>query len=302
VNTHLASRWSGTGLLLLALGFAPACIDRTGVSEDDGQATSTDHATASDASSRDAERVPDAKSEAGPAADADASDAAAPVVASRVELRSAGEYVLLAKSGISTIPTSSVTGLVGVSPVTASYVVGFSLETEPLNRFAISSQVRGKIFSSTNACPIPAELTKAVRDMEHAFVSAAELPPDTTDLGAGDVGGMTLAPGIYHWSEDLQITSDITLEGGAKDVWVFQVAKKLMLDGGAHVVLTGGALPKNVVWQVAGNVELGDATEFKGILLSRSVISVGAGASVEGRLLSHMDIRLDNSVVTEPAP
>lgn len=305
--THPASRWSATGLLLLVIGFAPACIDRTGLSDDELRGTSTAHATASDASPNDASpsdagSAPDPSTEAGPAREVDASDSAAWSVAPRVELGSAEEYVLLAKSGISTVPTSSITGLVAVSPVTSKYVVGFSLTTEPSNMFAISSQVRGKIFSSTNACPIPEKLTMAVRDMEHACRSAAALAPDTTDLGRGDVGGMTLTPGVYQWSTNLQIPSDLTLEGSAMDGWVFQVAKNLMVDEGAHIVLTGGALPKNVVWQVAGRVELGDATDFKGTLLSKGTISVGAGASVEGRLLAQMDIRLDQSVVTEPAP
>jgi hypothetical protein len=124
---------------------------------------------------------------------------------------------------------------------------------------------------------------------------------DVTELGAGNIGGMTLAPGVYKWTSSLQVPTDVTLSGAAQDVWIFQIAKDLVLSSAAKVVLAGGALPKNVFWQVSGLVDLGTTAHCEGIILTHTAVTLKTGASVHGRLLAQTAVALDGNVVLEPA-
>src|SRR5882672_4681065 len=90
-----------------------------------------------------------------------------------VNLGAAGSYAILAKSGISTVPTSAITGNLGVSPAPASYITGFSLTADATNVFATAPQVTGKVYASDYSVPTPSNLTTAVGDMERAFTDAA---------------------------------------------------------------------------------------------------------------------------------
>ena len=218
-----------------------------------------------------------------------------------VDLGTAGNFVILAKSGISTVPTSAVTGDIAVSPAAASYITGFSLTADSTNTFATSPQVTGKIYAADYADPTPSQLTTAVSDMELAFTDAAGRAPDVTELGEGNVGGMTLESGVYKWGTGLLIPTDLTLDGDATQVWIFQIAQDLTVSSGVNVTLTGGAVPENVFWQVAGFVELGTTAHLEGIVITQTAIEVRTGASVNGRLLAQTAVELDSSVVVEPA-
>ena len=218
-----------------------------------------------------------------------------------VDLGTAGDFVILAKSGISTVPTSAVTGDLGVSPAAASYITGFSLTADSTNTFATSPQVTGRIYAADYADPTPSELTTAVSDMELAFTDAAGRAPDVNELGEGDVGGMTLLGGVYKWGTGLLIPTDLVLDGDATDVWIFQIAQDLTVSSGVNITLTGGALPENVFWQVAGFVELSTTAHLEGVVLTQTAIDVRTGASVNGRLLAQTAVDLDSSVVVEPA-
>ncbi|HEX7477205.1 MAG TPA: ice-binding family protein [Polyangiales bacterium] len=219
-----------------------------------------------------------------------------------VELGSAGDYAILAKSGISSVPTSAVTGNIGVSPAAASYITGFSLSADATKVFSTSVQVTGKVYAANYAVPTPSKLTTAVSDMQLAFTAAAGRAPSVTELGAGNIGGKTLAPGVYKWGTGLLIPTNVTLNGSATDVWIFQIAKDLTVSNGTKVVLGGGALPKNVFWQVAGKVAVGTTAHFEGIVLCQTSIALRTGASINGRLLAQTAVSLDASTVTQPAP
>ena len=110
-----------------------------------------------------------------------------------VDLGAANDFVILAKTGISTVPGSSITGDIGVSPAAATYITGFSLSADATNVFAASTQVVGQVFASDYEPPTPSNMTAAISDMETAFSDAAGRAPDVTELGAGDIGGMSLA-------------------------------------------------------------------------------------------------------------
>jgi hypothetical protein len=221
---------------------------------------------------------------------------------SAVPLGSAGTFVVLAKSGISTVPTSVITGDLGLSPAAATFVTGFSLIADATNTFATSPQVTGKVYASDSTSPTPSNLTTAVGDMELAFTTAAGRPASTTELGAGNIGGMTLTAGVYKWGSGLLIPTNVTLSGTANDVWIFQVAQDLTMSSGARVVLSGGALAKNIYWQVAGRVELNTTAHAEGVILSQTAITLATGASVNGRLLAQTAVNLDSATVAQPAP
>jgi len=218
-----------------------------------------------------------------------------------VELGAAENYVVLAKTGVSTVPTSAVTGNVGVSPAAASYITGFSLTADATNAFSTSPQVTGKVYAADYASPTPSNMTTAVGDMERAFTDAAGRAAGVTELGAGDIGGMTLAPGVYKWGTGLLIPTDVTLRGDATGVWVFQIAQSLTMSSAASVVLAGGALPKNVFWQVSGKVELGTTAHFEGVVLTRTSVTLRTGASINGRLYAQTAVNIDGSTLVEPA-
>jgi len=221
---------------------------------------------------------------------------------SPVDLGLAGDYVILAKTAISTVPTSAVTGNLGVSPAAASYITGFSLTADSTNVFSTSPQVTGKVYAADYASPTPSNMTTAVSDMELAFSDAAGRAADVTELGAGNIGGMTLEPGVYKWGTGLLIPTDVTLTGGATAVWIFQVAQDLTMSSATSIVLSGGALAKNVFWQVSGQVSLGTTAHFEGVVLTQTSITLETGASINGRLLAQTAVNLDGSALVEPGP
>jgi hypothetical protein len=157
------------------------------------------------------------------------------------------------------------------------------------------------VYAADYTPPTPSNLTTAVGDMQLAFTDAAGRAPGVTELGAGNIGGMTLAPGVYKWSTGLLIPTDVTLAGHATDVWIFQIAQGLTMGSAAKILLAGGALPRNVFWQVAGLVDLGTTAHFEGIVLTQTSVTLRTGASINGRLLSQTAINIDASAVVEPA-
>lgn len=220
-----------------------------------------------------------------------------------VVLRTAGDFVILAKSGIDTVPDSVVTGDIGVSPIDSTAITGFSLVLDASTTFSASAQVTGMVFAADYTSPTPANMTTAISDMETAYTDAAGRPtPDFTELGAGDISGLTLVPGLYKWGTGVLISADVTLSGGPNDVWIFQIAEGITQASATSIILSGGALPKNVFWQVFGAVALDPAAHFEGIILSQTEITLATGASMNGRLLSQTAVTLDQSTVTQPAP
>lgn len=217
-----------------------------------------------------------------------------------VNLGSAGQFAILAKSGVSTVPASAVTGDIGVSPAAATFITGFSLSVDATNAFATSAQVTGKLYSADYAPPTPSKMTVAISDMELAYIDAAGRAADVTELGAGNIGGLTVEPGVYKWGTGLLIPTDVTLAGSATDVWIFQIGQGLTVSNATQVKLTGGAVAKNVFWQVAGSVEIGTTAHFEGIVLSQTAITLQTGASITGRLLAQTAVDIDASIVLQP--
>jgi hypothetical protein len=217
-----------------------------------------------------------------------------------VKLRMAGNYAILAQSGISNVPTSAITGNLGISPAAASSITGFALTKA--GKFWTTPEVIGGVFAADNDPPTPNNLTTAVANMLTAYTDAAGRPtPDFTNLGAGAIGGLTLLPGLYNWASSVTVPADVTLAGAANDVWIFQVTGDLKVSAAKAMTLSGGAQAKNIFWQVAGLVELGTTSHAEGIVLCKSAITLGTGASINGRLLAQTAVNIASSTVTQPA-
>ena len=210
-----------------------------------------------------------------------------------VDLGTAGNYVLLSKAGISATGTTKITGDIATSPIAASAVTGFGLVLDKLGAFSRSTLVIGNVYAANYAVPTPSVLTTAVNDMQTAYTNAAGRTAGVTELGAGNIGGLTLAPGVYKWSSNVTIPTNVTLSGGKNDVWVFQIAGTLSISSAKQVILQGGAQAKNVFWQVAGPTTLGTNSTFNGTILDKTNIALQTGAVLNGRALAQTAITLD---------
>ncbi len=223
-----------------------------------------------------------------------------------VSLGTAANYAILAKTGVSTIPSSVVTGNVGVSPAARTALTGWSLVSEPTDTYFTSAQVAapGKLYAADNVGgTTSSDLGIAVLDMETAYTDAAgrtATSAGTTDVGTGTLTNLTLAPGTYEWGSAVNIPTDLTFNGTATDTWILKVAGTLDMAAAKNVILSGGALSKNILWQVSGAVTVGANTHFEGIILGQTSITFGNLSSITGRLLSQTAVILDATTVTHP--
>ena len=216
-----------------------------------------------------------------------------------VNLRSADDFVILAKTGISTTGTTSIVGDVGISPAAASFITGFGLVYASGATYSTSSLVTGHVYAPDYTAPTPTKMTTAVSDMETAYTDAAgRTNPDQTELGAGDITSMTLAPGLYKWGTGVIVSAaGVTLSGAANDVWIFQIAQNLEVADGAHITLSGGAVAANVFWQVAGQATIGTTAAMQGIILCQTAIVLNTGATLTGMALAQSAVSLDANTV-----
>ncbi len=229
----------------------------------------------------------------------------APVnLGSSTDLTAAAAYVILAKTEITNVTGSSITGgNLGLSPAAATFVTGFALMPDPSNVYSTSASVvaPAKIYAADYAVPTPTNLTTAVLAMQAAYTDAASrTSPDHLNLASGNLSGLTLAPGLYKWGSSVTIPGDVTLSGAANDVWIFQISDDVDLSAATSVLLAGGAQAKNVFWQVAGQVTIHATAHFEGIILSKTQVTLQTTASFHGRVFAQTMVALDNNAVTAP--
>lgn len=224
-----------------------------------------------------------------------------PVGPARVLLGTAGNFAILAKTAVSTVPPSVITGDVAVSPAATSFLTGFSL-TMVGTTSATSPQVTGSLYGADMTTPTSSALTTAVLDMQTAYTDAAGRPtPDYLNLGGGNIAGRTLTGGLYKWGTSVTMPGDIAISGGANDVWIFQVTGDLVVSANTRVILEGGAQAKNIFWQVSGQVVLNAGARFEGNILSQTAITMRTGATLNGRALAQTMVALDAATVLKPA-
>jgi hypothetical protein len=232
--------------------------------------------------------------------------AVAPLGPAAPNLASAAGFAVIGKTLIDSTPgASSITGDLAMSPAAATFITGFALVADASNIFSTSSQVvTGSKVYAADYVNGTTHADLAVFDMMAAYTSTANAasPTPTVGLGGGTLGGNTLVPGIYNWGTGLSVATSITLNGGANDVWIFQVGTNMTVASAQSILLTGGAQAKNVFWQVAGNVVLDTTSHMEGTILCQTYIHALTGATVNGRLLAQTEVTLDHVTVIVPAP
>ena len=212
-----------------------------------------------------------------------------------VNLGIAGNFAILSKTGITDVYKSTITGDIGSSPITGAAIL------------VRCTEVVGTIYTVDAAGPLPCSVTNATRlttaigDMQTAYTDAAgRTNPDFLNLGAGNIGGKTLTPGLYKWTSALNIPTDITISGSPTDVFIFQVAGTLKLSSAVRMTLTGGVQAKNIFWVVSDAVTCGTTSHFEGNILGMTGINLQTGATINGRMLAQTAVTLQMNSVTKP--
>jgi len=218
-----------------------------------------------------------------------------------VGLGTAGSFAVLAGTGISDVPTSSITGDVGLDPHPGSDITGLTC-----------AEVHGKIYTNNAAGPAcrtinAGLLTTAKNDLSNAYTDAAgRIVPPLNVLGAADnqLGGQTLVAGVYRFGHatTANLTGTLTLSGSAGAVWIFQATSDLVFASSSSVHFTGGASACNVFWQVGSSATLGTSSSISGTILALTSITANHGSSINGRLLAENGlVSLDTNTVTRSA-
>jgi hypothetical protein len=207
----------------------------------------------------------------------------------QVKLASAANFAILAGSAVSNTGPTIINGDLGVSPGSAT------------NGFP-----PGKVNGVQHLDPDPV-VRQAKLDLTIAFLDASNRSTNVIIVPSGELGGSTLAPGLYKSGiSSFAITSvDLTLDAGgdANAVWIFQMSSTLTVGNARKVILAGGAQPSNIFWAVGSSATIGTTAAFKGNILAQASITLQTGARLDGRALTQTAaVTLDSNVVTVPGP
>ena len=206
----------------------------------------------------------------------------ATAVQALVPLGSAAPFGVLAATTATTIPTTTINGDLGVS--TGNTVSGAPIVNGTLH------------LGDPIAAQAQLDLTTAYNDAAGRTVAAITV--------AGNLGGQTLAPGLYKSASSLEISSgDLTLDaqGDPNAVWIFQMGSTLVTTVGRQVILTGGAQAARIFWQVGSSATIGGSSVFKGTILADQSITMNTSATLDGRTLARNGaVALDANTITVP--
>jgi len=206
-----------------------------------------------------------------------------------VSLGTAASFEVLAGSGVSNTGATVVTGDLGVSPGTAVTGINGIAPGGP-------GTVSGTIYTGATSAAGTAQ-----GDLTTAYNNAQGLTlcPITV---SGDLGGLTLTPGLYKSTSSLSITGTLTLDaqGNANAVFIFQIASTLTTASGSQIVLINNALSKNIFWAVGSSATLGTNSVFKGTIMAYASITITTGAQLDGRALARVAaVTMDTNTVKQ---
>ena len=206
-----------------------------------------------------------------------------------VNLQTAAPFAVLSGTGVTDVPTSVITGNVGVSPATGASITGLTCAEVSGTIYDNNGGYSGGGGGST-ACLVtnPNLITSAKNDLTTAYTDAAGRTPTTTYSPIYDLGGSTLTSGVYNDPSSFAITGTLTLDaqGNANAVFIFQAGSTLTTASSSKVVLTNGAQACNVYWQVGSSATLGTSTTLIGNVLALTSITDNGSSTVNGRLLA----------------
>ena len=200
-----------------------------------------------------------------------------------VGLGTATTFAVLAATTVTNTGATVVSGDLGLSPGTA--VTGFP---------------PGLVINGTKHIA-DATALQAQSDLKTAYLDAAGRTPATTE--SSDLGGQTLAPGVYKATSGLALTGTVTLNANndPNAVFIFQAGSTLITASNSTVALTGGAQACNVFWQVGSSATLGTGTNFSGTVMALASVSLQTGTRVAGRILARTaQVSLDTNTITVP--
>jgi len=217
---------------------------------------------------------------------------------SGVNLGTAGDFAILSKAGVTTTGVTSVTGDMGTSPIASTAITGFGLTMDSTVTFSTSASVEGNIYAASYTSPTPSKMTTAISDMETAYLDAAgRTNPDHMDLDGGNLEGKTLEAGLYKWGTNVYFANSLTFDGSSTDIWILQIAQNLVVGNGARVTLSGGALWKNIYWQVCEAAEFGTTSHVEGVFIVKEAITFKTGSSLNGAALAQTAVTLDAATI-----
>jgi hypothetical protein len=191
-------------------------------------------------------------------------------VQATVPMAGASTLAILAGSAISNTGATRITGDLALSPGTS--VGGF-----PPGILVGTQHINDNIA------------TQAKLDLTAAYNNAAGRTCTDIVTLSGNIGGLTLTPGLYKSTSSLSISSgDVTFDakGNANAVFIIQIASTLTTTSGRKVILSGGASASNIFWQVGSSATFGTTSVFKGTIMAMQSITFNTGATLDGRGLA----------------
>ncbi len=202
-----------------------------------------------------------------------------------------GFGILAATPAVTNVGPTNVTADIGIWP--AASITGFP---------------PGTLTGTKHTADAVAQTAQG--DLTVAYNAAAGAPGGAAlPGGIGGPGTAPFPPGVYKATSTLLITGDITLDGKGdpNSAWIFQVGSALTTAAGApgapgsQVLLIGGAQAKNVVWQLGSSGTLGTYSLFQGTIMAQASITLGTGATLNGRALARTGaVTLDSNPVNVP--
>ena len=214
-----------------------------------------------------------------------------------VNLGTAARFAILSNSAITNIPTSAITGDVGLSPGVRSSIAGLTIP-----------EVNGTIFTANDAVPVPAMLIAAKHDAEVAYLDVVAAVRGTPAPISGNINGLTLVPGLYESGTSIELSPGgilyLDAKGDANGVFVIRSATSITTSATSEVVLTNGAKAANVFWSAGSSVTLGTNSKMKGTIIACTSISLLTGARLDGRALiqgaAAGQVSLDQCIIVKP--
>lgn len=214
-----------------------------------------------------------------------------------VVLGTSARFAVLSNSAITNIPTSALTGDIGVSPGARSSIAGLTLP-----------EVTGTIFAADDASPVPAMLIAAKTDALNAYLDATAAVRGTPTPLSGNINGLTLVPGLYASGTSIELSPGgivyLDGQGDVNAVFVIRSATSITTSATSQVVLTNGANAKNIFWSAGSAVTLGTNSKMKGTIIASTSISLLTGARLDGRALiqgaAAGQVSLDQNIIVIP--